>query len=254
MLELRPEHFSLADYSSHSIAICGKKFIADMSGALFWPGERLLVVADLHLEKGSAYAANAQQMLPPYDTRETLLRLARVIDKYSAGAVLALGDSFHDAAGYARMSEDDRTILQIMQEDRRWIWVTGNHDTTIAPGAGGEIRDAVVMEGLTFRHDPLVGSVTHEIAGHLHPAAKLSVYGHSIRRPCFVGNGRRLVLPAFGAFTGGLNILDDAFAGLFGNASFAVWMLGDDGLYPVAPRLLKPDRIAASNGDRSIRS
>lgn len=242
MLELKPEHFELADYSAHAISVCGKKFIADMSGALFWPGERLLVVADLHLEKGSAYAVNGQQMLPPYDTRETLLRLARVIDKFDAEGVVALGDSFHDAAGYARMGDEDRQILEIMQEDRRWIWVTGNHDPDVAPEAGGEVRDAVSLEGLTFRHAPLPGPVTHEVSGHLHPAAKLSVYGHRIRRPCFVGNGRRLVLPAFGAFTGGLNILDDTFAGLFGNDGFAVWMLGDDGLYPVAPRLLKPDR------------
>ena len=218
-----------------------------MSGALYWPGERLLIVADLHLEKGSAFAVNGQQMLPPYDTRETLLRLARAIDKYDADAVLALGDSFHDAAGYERMCEEDRKILQIMQEDRRWIWVTGNHDAEFAPEAGGDVCDSITMEGLTFRHTPLRGPVTHEIAGHLHPAAKLSVYGHRIRRPCFVGNGRRLVLPAFGAFTGGLNILDDAFVSLFGSDGIAVWMLGDDGLYPVAPRLLKPDRKSASD-------
>lgn len=241
MLELKPERFDLSDYDSQPVSVCGKAFIADMSGALFWPGQRLLIIADLHLEKGSSFATKGQ-MLPPYDTRETLLQLARAIDKYDADTVLALGDSFHDVGGYDRMDDDDRAILDVMQEDRRWIWVTGNHDPEMSPAAGGEAVAEMRIGGLVFRHEPQTGHVTHEIAGHLHPAAKLSVYGHGIRRPCFIGNGRRLVLPAFGSFAGGLNILDEAFDPLFGNDGFAVWMLGEEGLYPVATRRLQSDR------------
>lgn len=241
MLELKPERFDLTDYDSQPISICGKAFVADMSGALYWPGERMLIVADLHLEKGSSFAQKGQ-LLPPYDTRETLVQLARVIDKYDADSVLALGDSFHDPGGYARMNADDRAILDVMQEDRRWIWVLGNHDPEISPTAAVEAVVEMTIGGLAFRHEPHNGHATHEIAGHLHPAAKLSVYGHSIRRPCFIGNGLRLVMPAFGAFTGGLNVLDDAFDPLFGHDGFAVWMLGEEGLYPVATRRLKPDR------------
>lgn len=240
MLELKPERFDLSDYRAHSVSVCGKVFTADMSGALFWPAERMLIIADMHLEKGSSYAARGQ-MLPPYDTRETLLRLARVIDTYDADTVLALGDSFHDVGAYERMSEEDRKILAIMQEDRRWIWVMGNHDPGIDRGAAGECVAEFAMAGLVFRHEPSTGRVTHEIAGHLHPAARLSVYGNNLRRPCFIGNGRRLILPAFGSFTGGLNVLDATFEPLFGNDGFAVWMLGDQGLYPVATRRLEGD-------------
>ncbi len=128
-----------------------------------------------------------------------------------------------------------------MQEDREWIWLTGNHDPEIGKALGGTVLEAVRVAGLTLRHEPRALGVTHEIAGHLHPAAKLSFYGHTIRRPCFVGNGLRLVLPAFGTYTGGLNVLDGAFEPLFGSDGFAVWVLGQEGLYPVATRLLKDD-------------
>ncbi len=246
MLELKPERFELADYASHPMSVCGKAFVGDMSGALYWPGEKTLIIADMHLEKGSAYAARGQ-MLPPYDTRETLLRLARVMDAYQAETVLALGDSFHDAQGFGRLHDDDRQILSILQDDRRWVWVSGNHDPTIAPAAGGERVADITIAGMTFRHEPRAMHTTHEIAGHLHPAAKLSLYGHSLRRPCFIGNGRRLVLPAFGSYAGGLNVLDPAFEPIFGYDGFAVWMLGDGGLYPVATRRLLADRCSAAN-------
>ncbi len=241
MLVFKPERFNLGEYNSHPISVCGKSFVADMSGALFWPGEKTLIISDLHFEKGSAHAAKGQ-MLPPYDTRETLLRLASVLDKYDPDTVVALGDSFHDAEAFDRMAEEDRKILALIQDDRRWIWVTGNHDPEIPRTAGGEVMSSFKAGGLHFVHEPSLAQTTHEIAGHLHPAARLSVYGYSIRRPCFIANKRRLVVPAFGSFTGGLNILDDAFLPLFGQDGFAVWMLGEEGLYPVATRLLLPDR------------
>jgi DNA ligase-associated metallophosphoesterase len=240
MIELKPERLSLQDFNAQPISICGKAFIADQSGALYWPSERALIVADLHLEKGSAFAARGR-MLPPYDTRETLVRLAEAIDRYEAETVIALGDSLHDAGAADRIAADDLALLRIIQQDRRWIWVAGNHDPVISGAFGGERTAELVLEGIALRHEPRAACITHEIAGHLHPAARLSVYGTSIRRPCFVANGRRLVMPAFGAFTGGLNVLDEAFAPLFGNDGVSVWMLGQEGLYPVAARQLGGD-------------
>ncbi len=240
MLGLRPERLALDDFMTQPISICGKPFVADHSGALFWLPERVLVVADLHLEKASAHAGRGL-LLPPYDTRQTLLRLAQVIDRHDANTVIALGDSFHDCAAADRIGRDDLEILRIMQEDRRWIWVTGNHDPHIPDCFGGERREEIALAGISLRHEPRLGRITHEIAGHLHPAARISIYGTSLRRPCFVGNGLRLILPAFGAFTGGLNVLDDAFLPLFDDDGLAVWMLGDEGLYPIAARLLRRD-------------
>ncbi len=240
MLELRPERLDLRDGRTHVFAICGKEFVADQSGALFWPAESALIVSDLHLEKGSAAAVRGRP-LPPYDTRETLTKLAEAIDRFEPRTVVSLGDSLHDKGAAARITADNLAILHMMQEDRSWIWVTGNHDPEIAPSLGGEVCAELSLEGLTLRHEPRAGRVTHEIAGHLHPAARLSMYGHTIRRPCFVGNGRRLVVPAFGAYTGGLNVLDDAFEPLFGHDGLNIYMLGQEGLYPVASRLLKPD-------------
>lgn len=224
----------------HAIAISGKTFVAMASGALYWPAEDALIVADLHLEKGSSFARKGQ-FLPPYDTRATLARLAEALDDTGASTVVALGDSFHDCEGPGRMGDEDCEILRVLQEGRDWIWLTGNHDPAVSPRVGGIVRPEITVEGITLRHTPSSARITHEIAGHLHPAAKLSRHGHTIRRPCFVGNGRRLVLPAFGAFTGGLNVLDAAFEPMFGNDGISVWMLGQDGLYPVATRLLRPD-------------
>ena len=240
MLELKPERLALHDFNSHPISMCGKAFVADQSGALYWRSEKALIISDLHLEKGSAYASRGR-MLPPYDTRATLLRLAETIDRYDVDTVIALGDSFHDTGAADRICNDDLDILHIMQDDRRWIWVTGNHDPVLSNVFGGEVVDELVLEGVNMRHVPRPGRMTHEIAGHMHPAAKLSVYGSSLRRPCFVGNGLRMVLPAFGAFAGGLNVLDDAFAPLFGNDGLSVWMLGQEGLYPIATRQLRSD-------------
>ena len=240
MLELKPERLDAGEFNEQPLSICGKAFRADFSGALYWPGESALIVSDLHFEKGSHYASRGV-MLPPYDTRETLSRLADAIDRYEPRTIIALGDSLHDPEGASRMAEDDLETLKIMQEDREWIWVTGNHDPKIPERLGGYVRPEIRVAGLVLRHEPNTGRVTHEIAGHLHPAARVSIQGATLRRPCFVGNGLRLVLPAFGTFTGGLNVLDDAFAPLFGSDGMSIWMLGQEGLYPVATRLLRED-------------
>ncbi|MBA4131546.1 MAG: phosphoesterase [Hyphomicrobium sp.] len=240
ILALKPERLDAGEFNDQPVSICGKAFRADYSGALYWPAEDALIVADLHLEKGSSFAAKGI-MLPPYDTRETLTRLAEAMDRFNPQTIIALGDSLHDAAGASRLTPEDRESLKILQDDREWIWITGNHDPKIARELGGHVLDNLTVEGLTFRHEPSNGRVTHEIAAHLHPAAKLSLHGYSFRRPCFVSNGLRLVMPAFGTYAGGLNILDDAFDPLFGSDGMSVWMLGQEGLYPVAPRLLRPD-------------
>jgi DNA ligase-associated metallophosphoesterase len=229
ILALKPERLDAGEFNDQPVSICGKAFRADYSGAVYWPAEDALIVADLHLEKGSSFARKGI-MLPPYDTRETLTRLAEAIDRYQARTIILLGDSLHDQTGASRLSAEDRESLRILQEDREWIWITGNHDPKIARELGGHVLHALTVEGLTFRHEPSNGRVTHEIAAHLHPAAKLSLHGYSFRRPCFVSNGLRLILPAFGTYAGGLNILDEAFEPLFGSDGMAVWMLGQEGL------------------------
>lgn len=240
MLGLKPERFDLGEFMTQPISLCGKSFVADQSGALYWPAKKTLIVADLHLEKGSAHASRGT-LLPPYDTRQTLLRLAQVIDRLESETVIALGDSFHDCGAAERLCDEDLQILKIIQEDRRWIWITGNHDPSIPEVFGGERFEEFDLGGVKLRHEPRTGRITHEIAGHMHPAARISIHGTSIRRPCFVGNGLRLILPAFGAYAGGLNVLDDAFLPYFGNDGLSVWIRGEEGLYPIATRLLRRD-------------
>jgi uncharacterized protein len=240
MAALKPDRQGAEDSIDQPLSVSGKILRAHMSGALYWPGENALIVSDLHFEKGSHFASKGQ-MLPPYDTRETLRKLAEVIDTYDAATVIALGDSLHDQAAAERMDAADRETLKILQDDREWIWITGNHDPAVSKVLGGTVVSSVAVEGIRLCHAPRAGAISHEIAGHLHPAARLVIHGTAIRRPCFVGNGRRLIMPAFGAFTGGLNILDDAFAPLIGPDGMKVWMLGQEGIYPVATRLLRED-------------
>ena len=240
MLDVKPQRLDLRDAATVPVTVAGKVFEADTSGALYWPGMSTLVVSDLHLEKGSSQAARGR-LVPPYDTRETLIKLAEAIDRFEPKRVIALGDSLHDVGAAHRMSDDDLGILHMIQENRNWHWVTGNHDPAIAPRLGGRVADELVIEGITFRHEPRPGRVTHEIAGHLHPAAKITKLSHTIRRPCFIGNGRRMIMPAFGAYTGGLNVLDEAFEPIFGADGMHVWMMGQEGLYPIATRLLRED-------------
>jgi DNA ligase-associated metallophosphoesterase len=230
----------MLDTSAQTLTVCGTPLIGDCSGALYWPAERTLLVADLHLEKASSYAESGA-LLPPYDTRETLARLAAVIDRYRPRRVVALGDSFHRPGAADRMAREDRESLGALQQGRDWVWIAGNHDPDVGERAGGRVVPELDLGGFVLRHSPSAAGVTHEIAGHLHPAAKLAMYGVTIRRPCFVGNGARLVMPAFGVFTGGLNVLDEAFQLVFGSDTIAVWMLGRARLYPVASRALAGD-------------
>ncbi|MEZ5818540.1 MAG: ligase-associated DNA damage response endonuclease PdeM [Hyphomicrobiaceae bacterium] len=227
-------------FEARSMQVGQAEVMADRSGALYLPAERTLIVADLHLEKGSAFAARGI-MLPPYDTRETLRRLADVLSRYRPVCVIALGDSFHDAGARERLPPDEATELRRLQARQDWIWITGNHDPQVSPCLGGEVRESLELGRLTLRHEPSQAPSRGEIAGHLHPAARVALKGTGLRRPCFVGNGDRLVMPAFGAFTGGLNVLDEAFAPLFPEARVEIHVLGSNGVYPVAPSSLCPD-------------
>jgi uncharacterized protein len=224
--------------TDHSVAVAAVSLVADCSGALYWPEQGLLAVADLHLEKGSSFAARGQ-LLPPYDTAATLAQLGRVIAHYAPRTVIALGDSFHDDGGPARLSRDDRDNLHALQRGRDWIWLTGNHDPEPATNIGGSFRAALTLGALTFRHLP--SGSDGEVAGHLHPMARVSHRGRTVSRRCFAADKRRMVMPAFGAFTGGLNIREAAFCDLFGTLAFTVHMLGEDRLYSFIAKRCLPD-------------
>jgi len=219
------------------IGVRGTVLEALPEGALWWEGERLLAVADLHLEKGSSFARRGL-MLPPYDTVETLSRLTALIRRYDPATVVALGDSFHDGGGAGRLSSHDGAMLAELQRGRTWIWIAGNHDPKAPAGLAGECLDTLRLGSVLFRHEPSAAPVEGEIAGHLHPAACVAGRGKWVRRPCFVGDGTRLVLPAFGAYAGGLNVLDRAFAGLFAR-HFRAFVLGKERVYAVARNALR---------------
>ncbi|MBM3607393.1 MAG: ligase-associated DNA damage response endonuclease PdeM [Alphaproteobacteria bacterium] len=215
--------------------------LADCSGVMFIPGAQALVVADLHLEKGSAFAQRGL-MLPPYDTQATLAALTRVIAHYAPKLVIALGDSFHDAQAGERLGMESRGELKALASGRDWIWIGGNHDPVIPDGLG-ELHSSFTLAptttgALTFRHEPSpallnASSAAGEVAGHLHPAARAVTRSGSARRKCFIADGSRCILPAFGAYTGGLSIHDAAFNGLFSEGAIA-YLLGRERVYRVA--------------------
>jgi len=209
------------------------------SGALWLESARTLVVADLHLEKGSSYAARGQ-MLPPYDTRETLTRLEAEVEALAPQAVVLLGDTFHDRKSESRLAVDDAARLRALASGRRLIWVVGNHDADGPQALPGETADELSIVGLVLRHEPQAGLQPGEVAGHLHPAAKVSSPRGSVRRRCFVTDAERAILPAFGAYAGGLNVRDAAFAGLFTRSPLA-GALGRGRVHAIGWRSLSPD-------------
>ncbi len=229
------------------LRVNGASFLADPSGVLFWPDERLMVVADLHLEKGSSYAAR-RVFLPPYDTGATLLRLAAAVARLDPRRVVALGDSFHDGGAAARLRADDVAALRAMQAGRDWLWIAGNHDPAAPAALEGDHAAEFAVGAVRFRHVPAhvpahapaaaarAGRLAGEIAGHLHPVAIVGGRGGMVRRRCFVSDGVRCVMPAFGAYAGGLNFLDAAVSGLFGADEHFAHVLGRDAVYTVARR------------------
>ncbi|WP_298957233.1 ligase-associated DNA damage response endonuclease PdeM [uncultured Methylobacterium sp.] len=221
------------------VTLAGEELSLDLSGALWLPAHRTLVVSDLHLEKGSSYAARSGQFLPPYDTRDTLAALHEVIARHDPARVVALGDSFHDAGGPGRMDPADHALIAALQDGRDWVWINGNHDRAVQDGVGGRFADSLTIGGLTLRHEPAPGA-THEIAGHLHPVGKVAMRGRSVRRRCFAADDRRMVMPAFGSLTGGLNLRNPVFDAVFPSGCTA-HLLGDGRIFAIGRAMLARD-------------
>jgi DNA ligase-associated metallophosphoesterase len=203
-------------------------FIADASGALWHEAERTLVIADLHLEKGSSFARRGM-LLPPYDTAVTLAALAETMSRFAPRRVVSLGDGFHDDDGAARLSIDCRAALRGLQLGRDWVWVAGNHDPRAPAGLPGDHAPACHVGAVAARHEPRPGApcVDGEIAGHLHPVAHIAARAGGLRRRCFATDTRRCVLPAFGAYAGGLDLRHEAFANLFDFARLQAVVIGE---------------------------
>ncbi len=218
-------------HSGCCIEVNGETLVPDHSGAVWWPAEKTLVFADLHFEKGSAYAKGGQ-LLPPYDTRATIKRVEAVLERFRPARVIALGDSFHDGGAGERLDSVECAGLKALTARCEWLWVEGNHDPEPPSWLGGSVTREAAIGGLLFRHRPHTGACKGEVAGHLHPATTVSRRGMRVRRRCFVSDGTRLILPAFGAYTGDLDVREAAIASLFEDG-FAVYALGRERVYAV---------------------
>lgn len=208
----------------------GQDFTALPEGALFWPARQALLAADLHLEKASWYAGGGQ-MLPPYDSLATLTELTQAVARTNAREVWCLGDSFHDAEGCDRLLPQARAMLLALTGATRWTWITGNHDPELRDRCGGAVADEALVDGLVLRHEADPAETRPELSGHFHPKLRLRVRGKMVARRCFVGTAQKLILPAFGALTGGLDVDHPALIQAVGRAAEA--------LVPVRDRMLR---------------
>ena len=214
-----------AEFSFH-----GHMFVALADGALYWPARRALLLADLHLEKASWFA-RVGQMLPPYDSDATLAAVERLVHLADPAEIWCLGDSFHDEDGPARLDASARAHLERLMRGRLWTWIVGNHDAVPRSLGMGEVVPEARLEGLLLRHEAGPAETAPEISGHFHPKWRVRLRGRSISRRCFVLGENRLILPAFGAFTGGLDARHPAITGLFTNNAQI--------LVPIEGRLLR---------------
>lgn len=222
-----------------ALTVNGAELVADPSGALLWPSRRTLVVADLHLEKGSGFARRGV-LLPPFDSTATLLRLAAAVALHRPERVICLGDSFHDSGAGARLAEDDRDRLRALTDGLDWIWIAGNHDPEPPADWGGRVLSELLDGPLVFRHEADAARPHGEVSGHYHPKARVRLRGRSLSGRCFAGDGRRLILPAFGAYTGGLDVLRPDLRRLFAR-QFEVLLLAAERILRVpGSRLLTP--------------
>jgi len=208
----------------------GHELMALPQGALFWPARRALLVADLHLEKASWFA-RLGQMLPPYDSIATLSDLSAITASTGAGEIWCLGDSFHDAAGCDRLPEAARALLTSLTAATRWTWITGNHDPGFADQCGGAIVEEAEVDGLILRHEADPAETRPELSGHFHPKLRINHRGRQVSRRCFVATETKLILPAFGALTGGLDAHHPEIVRAVGT--------GAQALVPVQDRLLR---------------
>jgi uncharacterized protein len=223
-----------------TVELAGLAMVLDAAGIAYAPDEAVLLVADLHFEKASSLARRGVY-LPPYDTADTLRVLGTLVSHYQPKRVICLGDSFHDASGHERLNASTVEALTQLAAGRDWIWILGNHDPEIKHTLPGTNCAELNMRGVTLRHEPQFQAGTFEIAGHLHPCARIEQRGRSLRRRCFAVNENHMVLPAFGALTGSLNVLDKAYQNMMrGDRANAV-MLGQTGAYAIKANRLLPD-------------
>lgn len=213
-----------------SLSFGGHDWRALPQGALWWPARRALLVADLHLEKASWFARGGQ-MLPPYDSIATLTDLAALAQATAAVEVWCLGDSFHDSDGCTRLPAPARTLLRQLTASTRWTWITGNHDRVYVDRCGGAVAEEAVVDGVVLRHEAAAGESRPELSGHFHPKLRVRVRGRLVSRQCFVATTTKIILPAFGALTGGLDARHPEIARATGTEAEA--------LVPVADRLLR---------------
>ncbi|HVF82576.1 MAG TPA: ligase-associated DNA damage response endonuclease PdeM [Sphingomicrobium sp.] len=211
-------------------SFAGHDFLADPQGALHWPAERALLVADLHLEKASWFA-RLGQFLPPYDSQATLAALTELVDRTGVEKLYCLGDSFHDRFGCDRLPEAARSMLLALTAKLDWLWILGNHDPGFANHCGGRLAEEVYVRGLTLRHeaDPLDPSP--ELSGHFHPKLRINTRGKNVSRRCYVASATKLILPAFGTLTGGLDADHPEIRKKVGTQAAA--------LVPIANRMLR---------------
>ena len=212
------------------LSFAGQSFFASADGALHWPAEKSLLVADLHLEKASWFAAGGQ-LLPPYDSLATLHALSREIHQTGAARLYCLGDSFHDRLGCDRLPAEPRELLTSLTSRLEWIWIVGNHDAGFIDHCGGRIEEECEVGGIVLRHEAMARDPRPEMSGHYHPKFRLSLRGRSVSRRCFVASSSKLILPAFGSFTGGLDAGHPEIVRKVGRGASA--------LVPVTDRLLK---------------
>ncbi len=218
------------------INFLGEQLFCDREGGLFWPRKSMLIVSDLHLEKGAALAARGQ-MLPPYDTAATLSRLKKCIDFWQPEKIISLGDSFHRDDSAMKLPALFQQQIIKLTEQYHWVWIAGNHDPSAPVDLGGNSVEALREGPFHFVHEQK-DQCGGEISGHLHPVAIVRQRGKKLRRRCFAVDQNRMILPAFGAFTGGLNILSDPFNGLFDCDDLRVWMMGSAGVYKMGVQQL----------------
>ena len=213
------------------IRLAGADLIPDITGALYMPDTRTLIAADLHFEKGSSRGRNGVH-LPPYDTRSTLGVLASAVARWAPERLVLLGDSFHDERGPGRLDRADLASIGALTDATDIIWITGNHDPVLDACLPGTVAEEIWLGDLVLRHAPRARAAG-EIAGHLHPVAAVVRRGRKLRCRCFAGDGERLILPAFGAYTGGLSVLAAPFAPLFDGRAFTAWLIGRSDIYRI---------------------
>jgi DNA ligase-associated metallophosphoesterase len=221
------------------LLLAGIDLQPDLTGALYVPDYRALLVADLHFEKGSSFLKRGLH-IPPYDTRTTLSVLEAVIARLKPERLIALGDSFHDTEAGERIDRGDLQRIRALCDSLDVCWLTGNHDPELPGKLGGRIAAEVSLGPLSLRHLPKLALAAEiEIAGHLHPVASITRRGRRVTSRSFVAGNQRLIMPAFGAYTGGLNVCAPEISSLFGDRCFTAWMIGRSAIYSFSSSVLE---------------